>query len=117
LLVRLFAVESSIIFKRGTGLPIASYNTIPYRAVIDLPVVGPFKEEIKGINSLEQINYVQVTTSINAINHTNTSYDMTSYEVCWIFNSGADNRIDAVNHIGASKETHKFYDLSTIFTW
>jgi hypothetical protein len=110
-------ISIRIIFRSGTGLPIASYNTIPYRAVIELPAAGPFKEEIKGINSLEQINYVQVTTSINAITHTNTSNDRESYEVCWIFNSGADNRIDAINCIGAGIETHKFYDLSTIFTW
>jgi hypothetical protein len=110
-------ISIGIIFTPGTGLPIANYNTIPYRAVIDLPTVGPFKEEIKGISSLEQINYVVVTTSINAINHTNTSYEKYNFEVCWEFSSGNDNRINAINCIKASIETHKFYDLSTIFTW
>jgi hypothetical protein len=110
-------ISIRIIFKPGTGLPIASYNTIPYRAVIELPTVGPFNEEIKGIGNLDQINYVTVTTSINAINHTNATHEKASYEVCWIFASGNDNRIDVINCIGADKESHKFYDLSKIFQW
>jgi len=109
-------ISIGIVFKPGLGIPIASYNTISFPAVIELPVSGPFKEEVKG-GGLEQINYIEITMSINAIHHTNTSYGRYSYEVAWIFSSGHDNRIDAINCIKADMETHKFYDLSTIFLW
>jgi len=105
-----------IVFRSGTGIPIASYNSDPFRADIKLPPAGPFKEEVKG-GSLEQINYIEVTMSINASNFAYTTFDNYSYEVAWIFSSGHDNRIDIINHIKASKETHKFYDLTTVFLW
>ena len=107
----------SVVFQRDTGLPVANYSSDPYPAEKELPMIGPFKEEIKGIDSLIQIRYIEVTMMIDAIRHTNTTFDRVSYEVCWIFDSGSDNRIDAVNQINASKETHKFYDLSKVFTW
>jgi hypothetical protein len=110
-------ISIDITFKQGTGLPVAAYNTIPYRAVINLPKVGPFKEEIMGISSYNQIRDIEIITSIDAIEHTNTAYGSYKYEGCWIFGPDNDNRIDAINCIKDSRETHKFYDLSTIFLW
>jgi hypothetical protein len=104
-----------IVFMPGTGLTASSYNSDPFPADIVLPPAGSFKEEVKG--SLEQINYIEVTMSINAIKHTNKVYGRDSYEVAWIFSSGHDNRIDAINCIKADEETSKFYDLSQIFQW
>jgi hypothetical protein len=107
----------SIEFKQGTGLPVASYRTDIIRFGTELPKVGPFKEEIKGISSPDQINNIQVTMAIEAPNHTNKTYEEKSYEVYWTIYSTNDNRIAAVDCIAYQKQTEKFYDLSQVFTW
>ena len=108
-------------FKKSTGLPVATYTTLMsflfHKGVTELPKVGPFKEEIEGINSSEQINYVLITMAIEAINHTNKNKDGKSYEVYWSIYSTNDNRIAAVDCITYEKQTEKFYDLSKVFTW
>jgi hypothetical protein len=109
--------DISIEFKRGSGLPVANYSSVPYPADIDLPKAGYFKEEIKGISSPDIINYVLIAMSVNAIKHTNTNKGGESYEVYWALYSSNDNRIACVDCITWEKQTNKFYDLSKIFTW
>ena len=106
----------SIIFKQDTDLPIASYGSYPLRAQKALPNEGPFREEIPGISSV-QIAGIEITMFIDAPNHTNKLYDRYGYEVVWAINSNNNNRIDVLDSITYGKETHKFYDLSTIFLW
>jgi len=105
-----------IIFKQETDLPIVNYGSYPLITQQALPNQGPFKEEVPGI-SLKQIAGIEITMFIDAPNHTNKLYDRYGYEVVWVINSNNDNRIDAVDSITYGKETHKFYDLSTIFLW
>jgi hypothetical protein len=107
----------AIVFKQGSGLPVANYNTIPYLAVIDLPKMGPFKEEISGISNPDKIDYIHVTMAIEALKHTNTNKGGESYEVYWTIYSSNDNRIACVDCITREKQTNKFYDLSKLFTW
>jgi len=109
-------INIKVVFKQGLGIPIASYNSAPFPADIKLPPAGPFQEEIKG-GGFEQIRYIEITMSINAIEHTNISYGRYNYEVAWIFSSLHDNRINIIDNIEASEETHKFFDLSTVFLW
>jgi len=105
-----------IIFKRDTGLPIISYGSYPLRAQKALPNEGSFKVEVLGI-SLEQIAGIEITMFIDALYHINKLYDRYGYEVVWVINSNNDNRIDTIDSITYGKETHKFYDFSTIFLW
>jgi hypothetical protein len=105
-----------IIFKKGLGIPIASYGSYPLRAQQALVKDGPFKVEVESI-SLEQIAGIDITMLIDAPKHTNNAYNKYPYEVIWVINSNNDNRFDIIDYITYGKETHKFYDLSTIFQW
>ncbi|MCL1905400.1 MAG: S-layer homology domain-containing protein [Clostridiales bacterium] len=104
-------------FKKGSGLPIASYSSYPFKTDMDLPDKGTFKEEIKGMNSLDQINYVQIIMMVEAPGHTNKEYDKKSFEILWSFYSIYDNRINVFDYIEEINASHKFYDFSQIFQW
>jgi|GEM_PF-5053383 len=86
-----------------------------------LPAAGPFKAEIKGISSFDQILSIYITTSIHAIKYTDFSL-----EVSWTLQYARDyrqydTRIEVVDYVSSEtsnvKMTDKPYDLSTIFTW
>jgi hypothetical protein len=104
-------------FKPDLNIPVASYGTYPSRAQADLPKIGPFKEELKGISSRSQIRNVLITICIDAPKHTNNTYDKYGYEVIWVIDSSYDNRIDVYDYITYEKEGSKFYDFSQIFKW
>jgi hypothetical protein len=107
----------SIGFKEKLGLPVATYGSHPLRAQTALPKVGPFKEELKGISSRNQIEGATIILYIDAPKHTNTTYDQYGYEVLWLLDSSYDNRIDVYDYITYRKTSSKFYDFSTIFLW
>jgi hypothetical protein len=104
-------------FKESLNLPVANYSSYPARGQKDLPESGPFKVELEGISSRDQIIAVRITISIAAPNHTNTSYDRADYEVIWSISSMYDNRIEVINYVTEREVSSKFYDLSTIFQW
>ena len=93
------------------------YSTYPTRAQNALPKVGPFKVELEGISSRDQIAGAMIVLWIDTPNHTNTTYDRHGYEVLWQINTSNDNRIDAYDYTTYEKGSSKFYDFSTIFTW
>jgi hypothetical protein len=107
----------SVGFKTELKLPVATYGSYPFRAQAALPTAGPFKEELKGISSRDQIRNVLISLYIDAPKHTNKTYDMDGYEVIWVLDSSYDNRIDVYNYITYEKASSKFYDFSTIFLW
>jgi hypothetical protein len=93
------------------------YSTYPSRAQTALPKAGPFKVELEGISSRNQIGGAMVIIYIDTPNHTNTTYDKHGYEVIWTIDTDNDNRIDVSDYITYQKRTSKFYDFSTIFQW
>jgi hypothetical protein len=107
----------SIDFKKGLDSPGVGYGTYPTRAQAYLPKNGPFKEEIKGISSRDQVVGVQIIIYIDAPKHTNTTYDRDGYQVIWVIDSINDNRIEVYESITYEKGSSKFYDFSTIFLW
>jgi hypothetical protein len=114
-------LDIAIVFKQGSGLPVANYTSymasIFHKGVVELPNAGAFKEEIKGISNHDTIDYVHITMAIEAFKHTNTNKGDYSYEVFWTLYSTNDNRIACVDCITYEKQTNKFYDLSTVFLW
>jgi hypothetical protein len=94
-----------------------SYGSYPFTGDEDLPKMGPFKEELKGISSRDQIGSVRINIYIDAPKHTNTTYDGNGYEVIWVISSNNDNRIEVYDYITYRKAGNKFYDFSQLFQW
>jgi hypothetical protein len=105
-------------FKESLEMPVANYGSYPSGGQKDLPESGPFKVELEGISSRDQIGGVRITISIAALHYTyirESSFE--DYEVIWSISSMYDNRIEVISYITKREVSNKFYDLSTIFQW